>query len=268
MGIESHIHESPDSFVLEVQADRAGEARQQLELYREESKPVPSPPSMPPTHGNAWATPIVYMVVLIGAAYLAGNSTLGFDWYQQGALTPRINSSGEWWRMLTALTLHLDYAHLIGNLLFGVLFSFLAARLLGPGIAWASIVTSAAAGNLLDSILMPMTHTAVGASTAVFATLGLVSAYSWRIQMSKGMKWAHRFAPLIVGVMMLGLIGAGGENTDVLAHLTGFICGVGLGVVFSRVAAARFGNTLLQLTAGFAATGAIVAAWATAAGPW
>jgi rhomboid protease GluP len=265
VGIESHIEDRPDAFVLMTPTDRAAEAREQLDLYREESKPIPAPPPPPPTHAYAWITPFVYTAVLIAAGYFAGGGFFAFDWYEHGALTPRIQRSGEWWRILTALTLHVDHAHLIGNLLFGVLFSFMAARLLGSGVAWASIVASAAAGNLLDSILMPMTHTAVGASTAVFATLGLVSAYSWRMQMSVRMKWAHRLGPLIGGVVMLGLIGAGGENTDVLAHLTGFVCGVVLGVLYSRVHPRLFANTWLQCAAGAIATLAIAAAWYFAA---
>lgn len=265
VGIESHIEDLPEAFVLMVAADRAAEAREQLDLYREESKPAPSPPPLPPAHGYAWVAPVVYMFVLIVAAYLAGQQVYGFDWYQQGALTPRIQHSGEWWRAFTALTLHVDQAHLAGNILFGVLFGFLASRLLGSGVAWASMVVSAAAGNFLDSVLMPLSHTTVGASTAVFATLGLVSAYSWRMQLSKGMKWAHRFGPLIVGVAMLGLIGAGGENTDVLAHLTGFVCGVALGVAYSRIHSRVFASAWLQCAAGAIATLTIASAWFVAA---
>ena len=43
---------------------------------------------------------------------------------------------GEWWRAFTALTLHADAGHLMANLLFGVLFAYPAAQLVGVGVAW------------------------------------------------------------------------------------------------------------------------------------
>jgi membrane associated rhomboid family serine protease len=122
-------------------------------------------------------------------------------------------------------------------------------------------VLAAVAGNFLDSVLMPASHASMGASTAVFATLGLVAAYSWRLQFSKRMQWAHRWAPLICGIMLLALLGAGGENTDVLAHLTGFFCGAVLGASYARVPAEFFSKRLLQVGATIIATGAFVVAW-------
>jgi len=51
--------------------------------------------------------------------------------------------------VVTALTLHVDSGHLITNLGFGMLFGYLAGQLLGPGIAWASILAAGALGNFL-----------------------------------------------------------------------------------------------------------------------
>jgi membrane associated rhomboid family serine protease len=137
--------------------------------------------------------------------------------------------------------------------------------LLVAGAAWASIVLAAVLGNLLDSALMPNTHSSIGASTAVFATLGLVAAYSWRLQLSKRMQWAHRWAPLISGVMLLALLGSGDEHTDVLAHLTGFICGVLLGASYARIPPKIFSSLALQVGAAFTATAVVIGAWVWAA---
>ena len=46
---------------------------------------------------------------------------------------------GQWWRTITALTLHSGLAHLISNLVFGCAFGGLAAHSLGSGLAWFSI---------------------------------------------------------------------------------------------------------------------------------
>ena len=80
----------------------------------------------------------------------------------------------------TALTLHLDGPHLAANLGAGSWFGYLAARQMGSGTAWFITVTGAALANLLEGLLGPPEHRAVGASTAVFSALGAMSAYSWR----------------------------------------------------------------------------------------
>src|SRR5690606_15007314 len=103
------------------------------------------------------------------------------------------------------------------NLAFGVVFGHFAGQMLGPGVAWLTILVAAAAGNLLDSLLMPPQSASLGASTAVFATLGLVAAYSWRVRSDPRLRWARRWAPLIAGFALLAFTGAGGENTDVVA---------------------------------------------------
>ncbi len=69
----------------------------------------------------------------------------------------------------------------------------------------------------------------------VFALLGLLAAYAWRRRADSGERWAYRWAPLIAGVFLLGFTGVGGENTDVLAHLTGFITGSATGWWLGRL---------------------------------
>jgi rhomboid protease GluP len=200
-------------------------------------------------------------VILVSVAHCAAGGLLGFDWFSSGELVSGLLRSGELWRVVTALTLHVDFAHLITNLGFGMLFGYLAGQLLGPGIAWASILAAGAFGNFFDALLMPPTHRAIGASTAVFATLGLLAAYSWRRRSGRSARWPYRWAPLIAAVALLALIGAGGEHTDVLAHLTGFFAGTVFGVVYGSLAVPRSGRALLQLLAGASTLAVIVGAW-------
>jgi membrane associated rhomboid family serine protease len=95
-------------------------------------------------------------------------------------------------------------------------------------------------------------HASVGASTAVFATLGLLAAYAWRKRSGTTERRAYRWAPLFAGVFLLAFMGVGGENTDVLAHLTGFATGAVAGACLAqwrvpRGAAAQFGAGLVAL---------------------
>ena len=73
---------------------------------------------------------------------------------------------------MTALGLHADSVHLAGNLVFGLVFGFLAGERLGWGLAWFGMLLAGALGNTLNAFVQAPDHTSVGASTAVFATLG------------------------------------------------------------------------------------------------
>jgi hypothetical protein len=71
----------------------------------------------------------------------------------------------------------------------------------------------------------------------------------------------RRTAPLIAGVALLAFTGTGGENTDVLAHLAGFIVGSATGALAARVRLPAPGRNGVQWTAGFAAVAMIAMAW-------
>lgn len=264
VGIESEIVPAEDHYVLLVAADRADAARAQLDRYEAENRVVELPPAPFFTHPNAWLGSVVYAVLLITTGYLAGERAFQLDWIDAGALTGTMTESHEWWRVITSLTLHADLGHLLGNVLIGGVFGYFAGQLFGPGIAWASILSAGALGGVVDGLLMPNTHETIGASGAVFATLGMVAAYAWRQRANPRMRWAQRTAPLLAAAGVLGMLGSGGENTDVLAHLTGFAMGIVFGIAYARVNTRRFQNATLQLVLGSGAVLLIGMAWALA----
>jgi membrane associated rhomboid family serine protease len=169
---------------------------------------------------------------------------------------------GEYWRVVTALTLHLDVGHLIANLGFGVVFGLLAGQILGPGVAWATVLAAAAAANLLNAFVQPDTHLSVGASTAVFATLGLLAGYEWRRRSAAPERRAWRWAPIVAGLFLLAFTGTGGENTDVLAHVTGFVAGAVAGAAHASWRVPRGGTA--QVFSAVASLAAVATAWAMA----
>jgi membrane associated rhomboid family serine protease len=218
------------------------------------------PAAPPPKQPYAGVGTLAYALTLLGVGYLAGARVLDANWFDAGSLRAGAVRSGELWRAVTALTLHLDVAHLIANLGFGMLFGYFAGQLLGPGVAWASVLGAAAIANLLTALVQTAAHSSAGASTAVFATLGLLAAYGWRQRHSLAERWAYRYAPLVAGVALLAFLGVGGEHTDVLAHLAGFgtgiVAGWWLGRGLERAPGAR-----TQLALGAAAIAVIVIAW-------
>jgi rhomboid protease GluP len=242
VGIESQAVPIDDGFTVLVTAAVANAARDQLARYATElaaaEQAVTEPAPRLVLHAHAWIAPLLYVLLLLAVSYCAGGFVVAGNWYEQGALLSAVYASGEWWRVVTAQTLHLDHGHLLGNLGFGALFLYWLAALRGYGTALLGALLAAALGNLLDSALMPATHIVMGASSTVFAALGWVAADGWNRQRSR-LRWVQRSAPLLVGIMLLGLLGAGDENTDVLAHLAGFACGVVFGVCYARLATAQ-----------------------------
>jgi len=261
VGVSSEVASRGDSFALLVTDDAVDIATAHLNDYDEETLSRRREPSPPSPHPDAWLGSAAYAAVLVGVAHCASADVLGFNWFSSGELVGGLLRSGELWRVVTALTLHADFTHLIANLAFGMLFGFLAGQLLGPGIAWASIVAAGAFGNLLDALLMPATHRALGASTAVFSTLGLLAAYSWRQRSARSARWPYRWGPLGAAVALFALVGVGGERTDVLGHLTGLVAGAALGSLYGSWGMARLARVLPQLLTGALALAAVVGAW-------
>jgi rhomboid protease GluP len=261
VGIEHLVAQNVNRFVLLVPEGSAEAAIEHLRHYDEESRPKPVPPALQ-LHRHAWIGSLAYAMLMLGIAYCAGADIGGRDWYEAGVLRHSAIASGELWRVVTALTLHGDVGHILGNLAFGIPYGYFAAQLLGGGRAWLSILIAAACGNLLDSALMDVRQSSIGASTAVFAMLGIVGAYAWRRGQSRFNRWAHRAAPLIAAVALLAFTGVGDESTDIVAHLAGFAFGIVTGTVQAYARSKFLDRRPVQIAAGALASLGVFGAWA------
>ena len=262
VGIASEIAWNGRDWALLVQAGDHAAALAHLQRYERENPPRRRTAPPEPLHRSAWLGSAAYAAVVLLVGYLAGSHAFGFDWFDAGAQRTGLVRSGEVWRTITALTLHVDVGHLLANLGFGTVFGLLAGQLLGPGVAWATVLIAAASANLLNSFIQPAMHSSIGASTAVFATLGLLAAYAWRRRVADGGRWAYRWAPLVAGIILLGFTGAGGERTDVLAHLTGFVTGAVAGAGHAAWRCPR--GSRAQVVAGVSSLAAVCTAWGLA----
>jgi rhomboid protease GluP len=237
-GVPHWVVEERDGFALIVPAGDYALAATQLDAYdREQAEAATAvrPPDPPVRTGPAWPVGLVIGIVL-GAVHwwvAAGHQELPGHWARDGA---RMVEHGEWWRALTALLVHADLAHLLGNLFFGGLFAWFVVRAFGQWCGWLWIVLSGGLGNLGVALLWyPDPFRGVGSSTAVFGAVGLLVAH--------GIVWSHRgvglrghrswLVPLGGGLGLLGMFGSGGEKAgvDLAAHLFGFVAGLGLGLV-------------------------------------
>lgn len=264
VGIDSAIRFDGLEFSLCVDASDATWAVAHLRQYATENRPPPPLPPAPRLHEHAWVGAVWYAAVLLGVALAISSGLWRPDAFELGALDAGRVQGGQWWRVWTALTLHLDADHIVANLGGGIWFGYLAARQLGSGTAWLLIVSGAALANGLEAVLGPATHRSVGASTAVFTALGLMAAHSWRTRLHLRQSWARRWAPLVAGTVLLGWLGTAGEGTDIVAHAMGFMVGCLLGAAAGFGAVARILNRIPQWLAGVGALASLAVAWAYA----
>jgi len=261
MGITSQLlynYEERTWCLLVAPAD-IGNATRQLAGYERENPPKHRHREVDAIHAHAWLAPALFGALMLAVGYLAGRKALATDWLDAGAVDTVLVRSGEWWRAVTALTLHFDVGHLLSNLGFGMVFLLLAAQLLGSGVTLAAVFAAGTLANLVNVWIQPVDHFSAGASTAVFATLGLLAAYSWRRRSGTGERWSYRWAPLLAGVFLLAFTGAAGENTDVLAHLTGFLAGAIAGAALATTRSPITRGT--QWLCGGLALLVVVASW-------
>jgi membrane associated rhomboid family serine protease len=268
VNIPARIDGGPTRFVVQVPHRFVAFAMHHLWQYEQElrRRPLVAPPARPMPH--AWLGSLVYVVLMALVSLAVVRGWWGPDAFMRGALSPAEIRAGEWWRALTALTLHLDIVHLVMNLGAGAAIGLFASRQLGPGHAWLLTVLAAAGANLLKGMLGAASHLSVGASTAVFAALGLVSAHAWQLRGAYAPSWARRAAPLVAGIVLLGLLGSGGpvedgteHTTDLVAHVLGFAAGVALGVAAAQPRVAALLQRLPQTAAGVAAVGLLCLGW-------
>ena len=249
--------------MIVVPAEHSARAIEEIAIYDEANPPVVPRPRKTIRYQNAMPGIAAYVLVVCGVAWLAGESAFGENWFRAGRVDGVLVRAGEIWRTVTALTLHSGLGHLAGNVVFGALFGLFAGRILGSGVAWFAIIATGALGNLLNTLVLVPDHRSIGASTAVFAALGIVAGYVWRAKLMSQERWVYRNGPIVGGLALLMYTGTGDENTDIGAHLFGFLCGFGGGALLT-LTRDRILEDRWQWLGGGGAIAIILGAWGIA----
>ena len=254
-----------DGWQLLVPEQQLESARRELQLFEEANRDWP--PARPAVRQLIDNTlPTVSVLLLLATFYnltLVGISLPErglLDLYELGAAHAASIRDGQWWRCVTALTLHAGPLHLLGNLAIGGTFIILLCRELGSGLAWSLLLASGTCGNLLNAWVQSPDHRSVGASTAVFGAVGILAAISTvRYRHHLQRRW---LIPVAAGVALLAILGTEGKNTDLGAHLFGFCFGLFFGATaeFLIGKQGRPGGVLNFLLAVLGG-GVVVAAW-------
>jgi len=263
--VPCRIEQGDSGQQLLVPPERLSEACSELRQFEEENRnwPPPTPRSLPMAE-NTLATLSVLLLLAIFHNLIQLDLPLpgGYapDWVELGSARALDIRNGQWWRLVTALTLHADWIHLSGNLFIGGSFVIFLCRELGSGLAWSLLLGSGILGNLVNAWVQSPEHGSVGASTAVFGTVGILAAISLvRNRRQRKRRWP---LPVAAALALLALLGTEGKNTDIGAHLFGFAFGCALGLATEYLLEkngrpGRLPNALLAL----ASAGVVAAAW-------
>ncbi|MFP4477072.1 MAG: rhomboid family intramembrane serine protease [Desulfatibacillaceae bacterium] len=239
-------------------------ARQAVATYFEENPDRAEPPPWnPPFPGDISG---IYAATILAVFHaLAGPPDFGkWAMAKQGGAAAGHILSGDLWRCVTALFLHVDAAHLAANMVGIAVFGSAVCQITGYGVGWLLILVAAAGGNYLNAVFHQSHHLAVGASTAVFAALGVLGAIRaaapWASRISRKSRWV----PLAGGFALLAFLGTSAD-TDIFAHLFGWISGGVAGFAYARLM--RFpADSVGQRVCLAVAAAVIAASWAMVLG--
>ena len=233
MGLSFWLFPSERGYRLLVEAPALAAVQEQLACFDRESAGWPPRPAAAgrPERRLDLATPLLWALIVL-AVFWCQNEWPG-TLEQAGVLDPRaVFGRGEWWRPVTALFLHANVGHLLSNLISGIFVLAAVITTLGRARGWLLVALAAVAGNLAAAALHAgERYQSLGASTAIFAGLGLLTGRALRVLGRTGRRhpWRAVFLPLAAGLTLLGLFGAGDARTDVGAHAAGFAAGLLLG---------------------------------------
>ena len=138
---------------------------------------------------------------------------------------------GEWYRCVTALFLHGSDMHLAGNMAGIIIFGTSVCSITGSGVGWFLILISGFMGNYCNALFYKSIHLSIGASTAVFGSIGILAGYRFIYSLEESGLRITAFIPVGAGLGLLALLGASPES-DVMAHLFGFFIGMIAGALY------------------------------------
>ena len=225
-GIEHRLVRSEEGpFQIFVVPEMEAAARLQLELYHRENPPKEENPPIPLSFSlqPLWVLLAPILVTLL-------QFTDKINLHSEGVSDAARVLKGEWWRSLTAQTLHGDARHLASNLLCGyIVMNMITFRI--PLLRLAPFIAVAAAvANLCVSATVQTDFRSLGFSTFVFAAIGCLSVIEFRLMPKESHGMLRRFAPLCGAASLAVFLGLG-ENAYILGHAYGFVAGLFCGFI-------------------------------------
>ncbi len=211
--------------------------------------------------GLRWAVPLLLAALWLAFLWSVSRPDEARQslWLAWGALSTGLENPHDWWaalrdgsvlRLFTALFLHADWSHLLGNMVFLLIFGMPAERVLGPWRLLLLFLLGGASANLAALYAMGSPdRIIIGASGAVSALLGaylaLFPGARLGVVLPLGLFLEFVRAPafLLIGVwaalqVVFAYIGPSFGRVAWSAHVAGFLFGIVYGL-YVRAAIAR-----------------------------
>lgn len=257
-GIHHRLALTPTGWAVVVGSDDGARASAVLGAYDEENRHEVRVVA-PAVGRGSIGLGIAVAALLLGFFALTGPRTAGVAWFERGSASAARILQGEVWRTITALTLHADLAHVLGNAAACIVLIPPVSQALGPGTGLWVLLLSAVAGNALTASVHGAPYNSVGASTLVFGALGVLAAQAliarWRGRTTRRRPWVVIVASLVL-LLMLGTA----EGADILGHLFGLLAGAVLGLAAGLARPRAFAPTL-EWALATAAIALVIASW-------
>ncbi len=234
-GVPHRLRLRLDGWALIVAARDLDAACETLDAYDSENRPEATKDhraSVEPVRGAA-GVGIAVGLLLIGFFAVTGPRATRSAWFERGGADAERILAGEWWRTVTALTLHADAPHVVGNAAASAVLVGAVTYQFGPGVGLWLVLLAGIGGNALTAIVRGARYDWVGASTAMFGAIGVLAATQ---AMTRGRLSVRRKRWIVVAasLALLALLGTG-PDADLLAHLFGFLIGGALGLLAALV---------------------------------
>jgi rhomboid protease GluP len=167
------------------------------------------------------------IILVFGLETLAGGSTETDVLVRLGAKVTPLVAAGEYWRLFTAMFLHIGLMHLVFNAYALVVIGTELERIMGTGRFLVIYLLSGLYGSLASYAFS--SNLSAGASGAIFGLIGALAAF-FLLHRERLGAWGQRrlanIAFLIVINLFLGFTQPGIDN---MAHLGGLLSGLALG---------------------------------------
>jgi rhomboid protease GluP len=173
--------------------------------------------------------PTLILIIMNVAIYIAGAIVGGdalstgdnvvYVWGQVNALV----FAGAYWQLLTSIFIHASIFHLVGNMLFLLIFGLRGEEMFSLPEYLGIYLLGGLAGNVLSLVLPDLVS--VGASGAIFALFGACVIYDRR-------SVKQSILGALVYAFFLFFINTG-AGVNILAHLGGLAFGLVLGYVLA-----------------------------------
>jgi membrane associated rhomboid family serine protease len=259
-GLSPSLRPIDGGIALSVPESEADRARAALLAYENENAAKLVEQSEPADFRRAVTGGVVSGIFILVMFFVTTVWLPTVSWFERGGADAGRILHGELWRVVTALTLHADVAHAVSNAAAAAIFIGMASNLTGLGFGTALILIAGAGGNLANAILHGSPHVSIGASTAVFGAVGLVSSLTMVEHRRELSRKRRAWLPIAAALALLGMLGSGGARVDIWAHLCGLLIGVVLGIGAGYVTP-RAPGPRIQWFFGSAAVGLLIYSW-------